>query len=106
MRPGVHHTDSHHNLDVECSHQKMFRSDEAKNSFREYISNNCINNYECNIQLQEEIFKVNNKMVNLYELLSDKCYERIFEQGITSPELIAAISCTKDYIVFPLFESN
>lgn len=44
--------------------------------------------------------------MNFYELLSDTCYERIFDQGITSPELIFSLSCGRDFIVFPFLNKE
>lgn len=43
---------------------------------------------------------------NLYDLINDNCYEKIFIQGITSPELVASVSCTKDFVNIPFTSST
>ena len=75
----------------------------AEQAFSKYFENNCRLKKVCKLDLAKKQFKVGEEESSFYDIISDKCYERIFNQGITSPELVASVSCKKDYIDLPFF---
>ena len=90
----MQHWQTDFNIDKKCNLATMFKSKEAKKAFNYFIDQNCFQNKSCKIDVSEPLFELDGNMYNLYHLLSDLCYERIFVDGITSPELIANIYCT------------
>ena len=53
-------------------------------------------------QIKEEIKE--NKVKKFSEMISDRCYDRIYNRKITSIEYVLVAKCMNDFVEFPFIQ--
>lgn len=113
MNPDIMPSKSINNIDIECNIKTMFKSEESKNEFIKYFRDTCYYKNECEIDFENMLTNVTKddnsweiKTNKLSEMISQTCYERIFDIEITSPQFISIIGCKSDIIAFGLISAG
>ena len=101
LQPGI----TNYNVDSECNHESIFRTTQDREIFDQYFKDNC--NYESTCVFDVEAMAYNDpktnqtKIAQFSKMISDSCYNRIYNMQISSIEFILVAACTNDYVHLP-----
>ena len=88
-----------YNIDSHCGRETLFKEGE-KEKFLQYLKTACLNQNQCTINFDKLEIKEGNvtKSMNFYEMISDNCYDRIYNKDITSIEWVIVAKCMNDEV--------
>jgi len=90
----VHHKNSPGiQVDAKCQMKNMFQTKNMHKVFDAWIEKECHHKHECKMDMNAKKFVIGGKKLTFMELISDECYERIYNRKITSIELVTLVGC-------------
>jgi hypothetical protein len=113
MMPKLIPDKTENNMDKNCSLKTMFKSEEAKAEFELIFKQTCFLKNTCSINYEKMKLNVTNEDGGwavedrkLSEMVSNDCFNRIFEIQVTSNQLIHVVGCKKDIVNFSMVPSG
>jgi hypothetical protein len=87
------------NIDSECNEETIWKDDESRDIFYNFMEKNCLYKSECIVDPEEGD-------LNLYYLFREYCLDRIKYLKITGFEYILVVGCTEDSVTIPFLETK
>ena len=103
-QPGI----TNYNIDNQCNHETIWRTEEDRDLFDRYFIETCNYNASCKFDMEKmeytDPITKETKVAQFSKMIRDSCYNRIYNMKLTSIEYILIASCSSDWVDIPLGE--